>query len=986
MKTRIATLFFTLISVALTQAQDTISLAGEWDFSTSGTGLTSVPSTRQTSITSKGQSDERSYDGTAVKFGDTIILPASMPERDKGNEVTAETQWVGSLYDSSYYFNPYMKKYRERGNVKFPFFLTPNRHYVGKAWYRRQVDIPKTWKGRHITLLLERPHITTTVWVNGIRVGSEESLSVPHSYDLTGCLKTGSNEICIEVDNDPDKVGVGQDSHSVTDQTQGDWNGIVGKMELVSEPAVFIEHIDVFPNIQSHCAGVELRIGQKSRNNHAYRTLRLEAELFNSDKIQRIDTLIRITAQQTKSDSTGTYIFATLHGLSELWDEYSPALYRLKATLANGATKSTTFGMREITIDGRHILMNGKRVMLRGTVENCCFPNTGYPPTEKAEWERVFRICKRYGLNHVRFHSYCPPEAAFDAADIVGIYLQPEGPSWPNHGVSLGRGEKIDTYLMDETKRMTETYGNHPSFTMLCAGNEPRGNWVKWVSDFVDYWKQTDSRRIYTGASVGGGWQWQPHNQYHVKAGARGLDWGRQPQSMDDFTPGITSFYDKATRTTYTINEPFVTHECGQWCAFPDFEETRQYTGVNQPKNFEIFSDILADHDMSDMARKFLMSSGKLQTLCYKYEIERIHRTPDYAGYQLLSLNDYSGQGTALVGVLNVFFREKGYCNASDFTEFCSDLVPLAKFPKFTFKNTESATIGIAISNYTGQEIAGKVAHFRITHEDGRIERQGVVGGGKDIAVGYNDYGEIPLPLSSIQKAEKMTLTVTVEGHHNHWDFWVYPDEQTDNVSADGILITDSLDDKALKVLEAGGKVLIVSPGKITYGKDIVQHYLPVFWNTSWFKMRPPHTTGAYIDRQHPVFRDFPTDDFSNLNWWELLHNAQVMQLTDFPKGFHPIVQSIDTWFISRKVGMLIEANVLNGKVVMTSMDITNHLDQRVVARQLRRSILNYMKSDDFRPAFTVEPGRISDLFEKIAPPVDMFTNDSPDELKPKIN
>lgn len=971
-----------LLAMASMYAQETISLAGEWEFSTK--------------------------DGTAAKFDDTILLPASMPERNKGDEVSAETRWVGSLYDSSYYFNPYMKKYKVRGNVKFPFFLTPNRHYVGKAWYRRTVDIPKSWKGRHVTLFLERPHITTTLWVNGTRVGSEESLSAPHRYVVTGYLKTGKNEICIEVDNDPDKVGVGQDSHSVTDQTQGDWNGITGRMELQSSPDVFIEHIDVFPKIDRHSARVVVRIRQAAKPSLTFRkrpgslnspkslkgleslkkrTLRLEAELFNSDKHQRIDTLIRVSAQQTKSDSTGLYIFATIQGLSELWDENSPALYRLTASLSNGATSTTSFGMREISIKGRQFLLNGKRIMLRGTVENCCFPNTGYPPTDRAEWERVFRICKRYGLNHVRFHSYCPPEAAFEAADIVGMYLQPEGPSWPNHGVSLGRGEKIDTYLMDETKRMTEAYGNHPSFTMLSAGNEPRGNWVKWVSDFVDYWKQTDRRRVYTGASVGGSWQWQPRNQYHVKAGARGLDWDkRPPQSMDNFTSGITSFYDKATRATYAINEPFVTHECGQWCAFPDLEETRLYTGVNRAKNFEIFRDILTDNDMGDMDRKFLFSSGKLQTLCYKYEIERILRTPDYAGFQLLSLNDYSGQGSAIVGVLNVFFGEKGYCTSDDFTQFCSDLVPLAMFPKFTFQNTESASVGIAISNYTGHEINGEAVKFRITHEDGSIERQGVVGGGKDLEVGYNSLGEIPLPLSYLKKAEKMTLTVSIEGHSNHWDFWVYPDLAATPAQEDGIYITDTLDDRALKTLQAGGKVLIAAPGKINYGKDIVQHYLPVFWNTSWFKMRPPHTTGAYIAKEHPVFRDFPTDDFSNLNWWELLNNAQVMLLTDFPKGFHPIVQSIDTWFISRKAGMLMEANVLNGKVVMTSMDISSDLDNRVVARQLRRSIINYMKSPDFRPVYTVDPKCISDLFTKTAPPVDMFTKDSPDELKPKIN
>ena len=165
--------------------------------------------------------------------------------------------------------------------------------------------------------------------------------------------------------------------------------------------------------------------------------------------------------------------------------------------------------------------------MLRGTVENCDFPITGYAPMDVESWERVFRICRNYGLNHMRFHSYCPPEAAFIAADKVGFYLQPEGPSWPNHGPKLGMGQPIDKYLMDETIALTKQYGNYPSYCMLACGNEPSGRWVDWVSKFVDYWKATDNRHMYTGASVGNGWQWQPKSQYHVKAGARGLTWSK---------------------------------------------------------------------------------------------------------------------------------------------------------------------------------------------------------------------------------------------------------------------------------------------------------------------------------------------------------------------------------------------------------------------------------------------------------------------------
>ena len=197
--------------------------------------------------------------------------------------------------------------------------------------------------------------------------------------------------------------------------------------------------------------------------------------------------------------------------------------------------------------------------------------------------------------------------------------------------------------------------------------------------------------------------------------------------------------------------------------------------------------------------------------------------------------------------------------------------------------------------------------------------------------------------------------------------------------------MTDTLDQRALEVLAKGGDVLITAAGKVRFGNDVVHRYLPVFWNTSWFKMRPPHTTGSYILKNHPVFGAFPTDDWQNLNWWELVNGAQVMNLSEFPRDYQPIVQPIDTWHVSRKLGILIEARVLNGRVLMTTMDITRDLEHRPVARQLRTSILEYMQSDRFQPVISLEPQTLTNLFERTAPPVNMFTNESPDELKPAL-
>jgi hypothetical protein len=593
-------------------------------------------------------------------------------------------------------------------------------------------------------------------------------------------------------------------------------------------------------------------------------------------------------------------------------------------------------------------------------------------------WERVFRICRNYGLNHMRFHSFCPPEAAFKAADLVGFYLQPEGPSWPNHGSKLGMGWPIDRYLMDETIAMTKEYGNHASFCMLSCGNEPSGRWVDWVSKFVDYWEKTDNRRVYTGASVGNGWQWQPRSQYHVKAGARGLTWNKErPETTDDY---------RLQNRIDTVRQPYVSHETGQWCAFPNFNEIRKYTGVNKAKNFEIFRDLLNDNNMGGQAHDFMMASGKLQALCYKYEIEKTMRTPDYAGFQLLALNDYSGLGTALVGVLDVFFQEKGYIDAKAWRRFCSPIVPLMRTEKFVYKNNERLVADIEVANFSNAEIKNAVVAYTLKDEFGKLYAKGTLDK-RNIPIGnLNMIGNIDIALGAVDKAKRLNLEVSIDGTEaiNDWNFWVYPAEVSEELG--DIYKTDELDAEAIATLRKGGKVLIAAAGKISYGKEVVQQFTPVFWNTSWFKMRPPHTTGILVNPSHPLFREFPTDYHSDLQWWELLNRAQVMQFTDFPADFQPTVQSIDTWFVSRKIGMLFEANVCGGKLMMTTMDIDNNLDNRIVARQMRKAIVDYMNSDNFRPASTVELEQVSDLFTKTAGQVKSYTNGSPDELKPKIN
>lgn len=902
------------------------------------------------------------------KLGDNIILPGSMAENRKGDDVTLQTQWTASIYDSSFFYNPRLEKYRKPDNLKLPFWLTPVKYYVGAAWYQKDIVIPPDWLGNRIVLFLERPHTETCLWINDKEVGMQNSLSIPHEYEIGKYLKTGNNTITLRIDNRTKDIDVGKDSHSITDQTQGNWNGIVGRMELRATPVTYIEDIQVYPDLKAKKATIKLSIkGNKSGS------VTVEAQSYNSNTTHKVNAISK--SYRIKNQFAEVEIDLPMGNDFQTWDEFNPNLYKLTATLNTEEgidIKESRFGMREFTIEGKSFYVNGRKTMLRGTVENCVFPLTGYAPMDVESWERVFRICKDFGLNHMRFHSFCPPESAMEAADLTGFYLQPEGPTWPNHGSSLGDGHPVDDYLWDEARKIVKQYGNYPSFCMFAIGNEPRGRWVPWVSKFVDYWKETDARRVYTGASVGNSWAWQPNNQFHVKAGARGLAWEQRPESDSDYRARID-----------TVKQPYVSHETGQWCVFPDFTEIKKYTGVMRARNFELFRQDLKDRNMGDLSTDFLMASGKLQALCYKHEIEKTLRTPDYAGFQLLSLNDYTGQGTALVGVLNSFWEEKGYINAQEFREFCAPTVLLSRMDKFVFTNNETMSARVEVAHFGEKPLKQAITHWTVKDAYGKIVAKGQLSA-KDIQIGNcQQLGTISFPLQSIDRAQKLNFEVYFDCMKvsNNWDFWVYP-ETLPSIDSSDIYITDKINNETKQILDKGGKVLLLLSGKIEQGKDVVQYMTPSFWNTSWFKMRPPHTEGSLINDFHPVFKDFPTDYYTGLQWWELVYKGQVMEMTSFPADFQPIIQPIDTWFINRKLGTLFEAVVGKGKIMVCSIDLRSNMESRPVARQLYYSILKYMSSNIFVPEYSLDLSILEDLTRKEGERINIETQDAPDELK----
>lgn len=951
MRLRVAILFLTclpMISSALGNT-DTLSLVGSWhlQLDRENVGLEQAWYTRQLS--------------------DSIELPGSLPGHGIGDPITVETPWVGSIFDPSWFTEAKYAPYREPDNLKVPFWLQPETYYAGAAWFQREIEIPTSWSGKRVSLSLERPHWKTTVWLDDTLIGSDDALSIAHTYELGAFVSPGRHTLTIRVDNSV-QVEIGENSHSISDHTQGNWNGIVGKMELRAGAPVWAENVQIYPDLAAGQAVVrgELRnITGAPKAGVIELSVKDDADSRGNLSFEIVGDVKEFETTMTLGESLGT------------WDEFDPNVHQLNVKVATESTedeRSITFGLREISRDGRQLTINGRKLFLRGTLDCAVYPKTGHPPMDVDSWRDILKIIQSHGLNHVRFHSWCPPRAAFTAADELGIYVQAEAATWPNQGTTVGDGKPADAWIEAETERILKTYGNHPSFVLMAAGNEPDGdNSGDWLNGWVERRKSADPRRLYTSTA---GWPEVSQNDFHIRSEPRIQQWEQGLKSRINALP-------PETRTDYTdlIQErevPVVSHEIGQWCVYPNFGEMDKYTGYLKPRNFEIFQESLEAHGMADQAHDFMIASGKLQTLCYKEDIESALRTPEMGGFQLLGLSDFSGQGTALVGVLDAFWEEKGYVTPKEFRRFCGPTVPLVRLDRRVFSTDETLFADVEVAHFGPSPLhAAKVNWRLVSHED-KVAAEGEFEP-TDLAVGHgNKLGRIELALKDVSGPAHYKLEVSLptgdEIAVNDWSVWVYPPEEDVAVEfPKNVLVVDELNAEAQARLGAGGQVVLtIAPDQVAPDPEngpIALGFSSIFWNTAWTNGQAPHTLGILCDPEHPALADFPTESHSDWQWWYAISNAGPMILDGMPQSLRPIVQVVDDWVTNRKLALVWEARVGEGRLLVTSVDLSGELDP--VRRQLRASLLSYAGSDAFTPEQTVSMEAVSALISSQSlPPV----------------
>ena len=726
--TPILLILLTLLSLSCSRNQFVIPLDGEWDLS-----LDSL-------------FDPEVADLAQLEYTHIIGLPNTLDKAGIGKPISVDPELTTKVMRN----------------------LHRKVEYIGPAYYSRQINIPDNWEEKHISLAMERIIWESTIWIDGLKVGSGNSLSTPHIYDLSNFLTPGSHRITIRIDNRR-QVNISKHdyAHAYTKETQTIWNGILGKFYLEARPRLHIGSVEIHPDF--HTGEVAGNVGLSGQADGQtmlqWKVKDPDGNLVGSGKELACSSSVPFTLQSN----------APVKG----WNEHHPSLYTLETRLLDAEgdlldTHRERFGFRNVRKEDGHIQINGQKIFLRGTLECCIFPLTGHPPLKGEEWKALLLKAREYGLNHLRFHSWCPPKAAFEAADELGFYFQVELPNW---SLSYGEDPEVVRYMEKEASRILKSYGNHPSFLMFCMGNELMGDF-KLINGLVRDLKESDPRHLYTATAFTfqeEHWGFhEPFDDFYVTQWTDS-GWVRGQGVFDQEPPSFQHNYDRAIQH---IEIPVISHEIGQYTVFPNLEEISKYTGVVTPVNLMAVRNDLEAKGRLEMAPTYTEASGKFATILYKEEIERAYKTAGLSGFQLLDLHDFPGQGTALVGMLDAFWESKGFTSGHTFSRFCSDLVPLLWYEKAVYTDKEIFRAEAGFSNYSG-DLKDPVLRWKIRNSLGQVLADGIMDTGYIPNGKVVKLGQIAFPLDTVTTPDVLTIELKQEDsvHQNSWQIWVYPND-----------------------------------------------------------------------------------------------------------------------------------------------------------------------------------------------------------------
>ena len=878
-------------------------------------------------------------------------LPGSLDENRIGYRDVGTNQWhpdagLGNdvLFDS---------------NAPIATRLTRKYTYEGPAWFTRAVDFEPE-PGKRVFLEAERVRCLR-LFVDGHEVPDyvEPSISTPHVFEVTGLMHRGA-EITLVSDNS--YPGLPHDaivfSSAATDETQTNWNGILGYIRLRVEEPVFIDAVRVLPRGDSAAVRIVISAAQSYRG-----CVTLKSAAFAGDRVLDVDVPRGIHTVEAKG--------VALAGNVHRWDEYEGNLYELSADLEGFGAKTVTFGVRDFGDDGAgRLALNGRRVFIRSEANCAEFPETGHPPMTVEAWTAILGTFNAYGVNLMRFHSHCPPEAAFTAADRLGMMMEPELSHWNPRDAF--EPEDAWRYYQIELRRIIETLANHPSFVMLTLGNElwtgevGRGR----MDSLLGMAHALDDTRLYANASNAfyGTRGCDPKSDFYTSQSYRGHllrgicagmkeTGGVIPGHINRNYPSARVDYEESMaclRESYA--KPVFGFEVGQFEVLPDFDELDEYKGVTDPANLRLIRDRVIARGLETDWKRYVAATGELSRLCYREEVEAALRTASLSGLSLLGLQDFPGQGTALVGMLNAHLRPKPYdfARPERFSAFFRAQLPLALLEKYTYVSGETLTAPVVVANYGRKDIAGPVRYA--LRGDG-FEVEGALDA-VDFPVGrLTSAGTIRESLSEAAAPVRLDLSLRVGETENSYPVWVYPPMSPK--CPEDVYQTETLDARAAEILRSGGKVLLAPQStEEALPNSILAQFSTDFWSVGTFPCQSG-AMGQLIDEKHPLFRRFPTEFHTNWQWWPMATQRAVI----LPRPIRAIVTEMDSYATMRPMAQLFECKCGGGRLMFSSMGL-NALQQYPEAQALLDAIYHYMASDDFAPEETLSLDEIASLVQ----------------------
>ncbi len=852
-------------------------------------------------------------------------------------------------------------------NERSDGYLTDPRRFEGYAVYERTVEVTKD-DSCDIFLCLERTR-TTSLYINGEFAGTHNSLCTPHRYNITEFADVKPLRITLLVDNISCPVPGG---HMTSQDTQTNWLGVTGDIYIEYREKNRPEQLRIFPDPDNM-------------------TVTLKGVVNSLESCDISVSVEGFPEMNCKVSGKFEAVYKMENAVK--WSEHTPTVYTMKVKAGRDVTE-IKFGMRKFTVSGSDIMLNGEKIFLRGKHDGMIFPLTAAAPTDKESWLGVMGAAKEHGINHYRFHTCCPPEAAFEAADELGIYMEPELPFWGTVEETLTPGQQ---YLVDEGFKILDEFGNHPSFFALSLGNELWGS-TERLNEILGDYKAHDSRPLYTQGSnnfqfwpqvlpnedffVGvrcskdrlfrGSYAMCDAPQGHIQTSAPNTNYNYDSLIRPQMSAGsgegtvrtIEIQYGTGVKTVTVDSSsgelipkvPVVSHEVGQYFMYPDYSEIEKYTGVLKPYNLEIFRERLEKAGLLPLADRYFRASGRFAAECYKMEIETALRSRELSGFQLLDIQDFTGQGTALVGVLNAFMESKGVISPEEWREFCSDRVILGCLPKLVFAAREKVSMEVMLYTYTGREENSPEVIVTLNDTEYTLSSNGVYRNGTF------SLGSIDLEMPAADKPCSAVLSLKCGESVNSYTLWIFP--EIPDISPEGGYITDWETAKAK--LANGEKVLFI-PDSLPEEKSVEGTYCTDFWNYPMFrsisesmnKPLPVGTLGILADKCHPALSAFPSLEYSSPQWYDIVTNSRGAVLDG--TGIDPIVRVIDNCERNHSLGLIFEAAAGGGKLLVCTAAL--HSSESLPCKWMLRSLSDYMASDKFEPNKSVDIDSLDKIF-----------------------